>query len=64
LDYHLFRSLSINLPGFSFSNDAEIQNWLDDFFTAKPADFFKRGIENLLERWKAVMTNGGEYIID
>jgi hypothetical protein len=48
----------------SFNNDAELQNWLDDFFTAKPADFFKRGIENLPKRWVVVMNNGGEYIID
>jgi hypothetical protein len=26
-------------------------------------DFFRRGIDNLLERWEAVMNNG-EYIID
>jgi hypothetical protein len=43
-DYHPFRSLSSNLLGVSFNNDAELQNWLDDFFTATPADFFKRGI--------------------
>jgi hypothetical protein len=49
-DYHLFRSFSNNLRGVSFNNVAELQNWLDDFFTAKPADFFKRGIENLPER--------------
>jgi hypothetical protein len=42
-DYHLFRSLSNNLRGISFNNDAELQNWLDDFM-AKPVDFFKRGI--------------------
>jgi histone-lysine N-methyltransferase SETMAR len=53
-DYYLFRSLSNNLRGVSFNNDAELQNWLDDFFTAKPEDFFKRGIENLPERWEAV----------
>jgi hypothetical protein len=51
-NYHLFRSLSNNLRGVSFNNDVELQNWLDDFFTAKPADFFKRGIENLPERWE------------
>jgi hypothetical protein len=45
-DYHLFRSLSNNLRGVSFDNDAELQNWLDEFFTAKPADIFKGGIEN------------------
>jgi hypothetical protein len=50
--------------GVSFNNDAELRNWLDDFVTAKPEDFFKRGIENLPERWEAVVNNGGEYIID
>jgi hypothetical protein len=50
--------------GVSFNNDAELQNWLDDFFTAKSADFFKRGIENLSDRWETVVNNGGEYIID
>jgi hypothetical protein len=62
-DYHLFCFLSNNLRRVSFNNDTELQNWLDDFFTAKSADFFKRGIENLLERWKAVVNNGG-YIND
>jgi hypothetical protein len=49
-DYHLSCPLSNNLHGVSSNNVAELQNWLDDFFTAKPADFFKRGIENLPER--------------
>jgi hypothetical protein len=62
-DYHLFRSLSNNLSRVSFNNDAELQNWLDEFFTAKPEDFFKRGIENLPERWEALVNNGVEYII-
>jgi histone-lysine N-methyltransferase SETMAR len=64
LDYRLFRSLSNNLRGVSFNDDAELQNWLDKFFRAKPGAFFKRGIENLPERWEAVVNNGGEYIID
>jgi hypothetical protein len=50
LDDHLFRSLSSNLHGVSFTNDAELQNWLDDFFMAKLADFFKHEIENLPKR--------------
>jgi hypothetical protein len=56
-DYYLFRSLSNNLRGVSFNNNAELQNWLDDFFKAKPTDFFKRGVENMHERWKAVANN-------
>jgi hypothetical protein len=62
-DYHLFRSISNNMPGVSFNNDAELQNWLDDFFTIKPANFFKRGIKNLPEYWEVVM-NIGEYTTD
>jgi transposase len=46
-DYHLFLSLSNDLRGVSFNNDTELQNWLDDNFKAKPADFFKRGIQNV-----------------
>jgi hypothetical protein len=61
-DYHLFRSICNNLRGVSFNNDAELQNWLDDFFTAKPADFFKRGIGNLPERWEAVVNNRANII--
>jgi hypothetical protein len=52
------------MRGVSFNNDAELQNWLDDFFTAKLADFFKRGIENLPERWETVVNKGGDYILD
>jgi hypothetical protein len=51
-DYHLFRSLFNNLRRVSFNSDAELQNWLD-FFTVKPADFLKRGIENLPECWQS-----------
>jgi histone-lysine N-methyltransferase SETMAR len=40
-DHHLFRSLSNNLSGVSLNDDAELQNWLDDFFMAKPVDFLK-----------------------
>jgi hypothetical protein len=63
-DYHLLRSLSNNLCRVSFNNDNVLRNWLEDFFAAKPADFFKRGIQNLPERWEAVVNNGGEYTID
>jgi hypothetical protein len=58
-DYHLFRSLSLSptiCAGFPSTTTLSS--------TAKPANFFKRGIENLPERWKAVVNNAEEYIID
>jgi hypothetical protein len=63
-DYHLLNSRSNTVRGVSFNNNAKLQNWLDEFFRAKPVDFFKREIENLPERWEAVVNNGGECIID
>jgi hypothetical protein len=48
----------------SFNKGPELQNWLDEIFTDKSADFFKRGIEILPDRWEAVVSNGGEYIVD
>jgi hypothetical protein len=57
-DCRLFCALFNTLRDDSFNNYAELQNWLDDFFTAKPADFFKRGIENLPERWERVVNIG------
>jgi hypothetical protein len=62
-DYHFFRFLSNNLHRVSFNKNADLQNWLDDFLTAKLGDFFQRGFENLPERWEAVVKNGGEYLI-
>jgi histone-lysine N-methyltransferase SETMAR len=63
MDYQLFRSLSNNLHGASFNNNTDLQNWVDKFFTAKPVDFFKCGIENLPERWEADVNNA-EYITE
>lgn len=63
-DFHLFRSLSNALRGVSFNNDVELRAWLDEFFESRPGDFYRRGIEKLVERWEEVVNNGGEYIID
>lgn len=63
-DFHLFRSLSNNLQGNSFPNENALRTWLDDFFIAKPQDFYRRGIEKLLQRWQSVVDSGGEYIVD
>ena len=63
-DFHLFRSLSNALRGVSFNNDVELRAWLDEFFESRPGDFYRRGIEKLIERWEEVVNNNGEYIID
>lgn len=63
-DFHLFRSLSNAMRGISFDDDAHLKNWLEEFFSSKTSDFFKRGIQKLPCRWEEVISSGGQYIID
>ena len=64
LDFHLFRSLSNNLQRTSFLDENVIRTWLEDFFSSKPRDFYRHGIEKLLQRWQTVLNSEGEYIVD
>lgn len=61
-DFHLFLSLSSALSGVSFNDEAELENWLRQWFASKDRAFYRRGIEKLVERWTEVVNNGGEYI--
>ena len=51
-DFHLFRSFSNAMRGVSFNNDAELKTWLDGFFWSKSKDFYRQGIDNLLNAGK------------
>ena len=43
---------------------AELKAWLDEFFQSKTKDFYREGIEKLVERWGKVVDMNEEYIID
>lgn len=62
-DYHLFRSLQHYLSEKVFCNEEDIKTHISSFIGSKTPDFFKRGIENLTKRWKAVIENEGDYIL-
>ena len=63
-DFHLFRSLSNAMREVSFYTDAALRAWLDEFFASKSNNFYRKGIENFVERWEKVVDTNGEYIID
>lgn len=63
-DFHLFRSLQNNLTGKKFASREALKNYLDSFFANKLISFYDRGIRMLPERWKQVVENDGNYIID
>lgn len=60
-DYHLFRSMQNALSGIRFTSVQGIENWLDSFLAAKPAQFFWDGIHKLPERWEKVVGSDGQY---
>lgn len=63
-DYHLFRSLQNALNGKTFTNDEDIKSFLEKFFAEKDRSFFVRAIMKLPERWKKVIEQDGQYIIE
>ena len=63
-DYYLFRSLEHSIKNKTFQNVNEVEIHLHEYFSSKPASFYKRGIEALPERWQRVVNNDGNYIID
>ena len=63
-DYHLFRSMQHSLAEKKFKNIDEVQNWVSSFFESQPAEFFEKGIHSLRARWRSVIDNNGEYLLD
>lgn len=63
-DYHLFRSMSNQMRGVTFDGEEDLKNWLNNFFDTRPGDFWRNGINKLVERWAEVVNSNGEYIID
>ena len=61
-DYHLFQ----NLQHFSDRKEYPLCEALetDLFFSSKHADFYKSGVNILVEHWENVIHSDGRYIID
>ena len=62
-DYHLFRSLEHYLREKKFKSKEEIKCVLLIFFYSKPAEFYKKGIFDLPNRWQKVIENNGNYFV-
>ena len=60
-DYHLFRSMQHGLVDQHFTNFGEVKNWIDSWIADKPAEFFKKGIHELPEKWEKVVASDGQY---
>ncbi|XP_025263217.1 histone-lysine N-methyltransferase SETMAR-like [Camponotus floridanus] len=63
-DFHLFRSLQNSLNGKNLNSEEAVEKHLTNFFQKKPSFFFKNGIDKLVDRWKTIVEENGDYIID
>ena len=62
--FHLFRSLQNHLNGKTFDSNEAVKNELIQFFDSKNQTFYESGIMKLTKRWKKVIEQNGQYIID
>ena len=63
-DYYLFRSLSNTMNNLPFANQNELKTWLGEYFEGQPAEYYAQGIRELPNRWRQVIDNNGDYILD
>jgi len=63
-DYYLFRSMAHFLRGRTFETPEDVENGCREFFDSKPREWYKRGIEELAQRWMSVIEHNGLYFKD
>lgn len=49
------------LRGRQFGNDDEVEAACRQFFASKSMDWYRRGIQQLAERWQMTIDHGGLY---
>lgn len=60
-DYHLFRAMAHFLKGRNFDDIQDVEKGCQDFFSSKTKEWYRRGIEQLVERWMATVDHNGLY---
>ena len=63
-DYHAFRSLEQFCRGKQFKNRKDLEDALQEWIDTRPPAFWRRGLENLADRWKTVVATNGKYYDD
>lgn len=63
-DYHLFRSLKNSLNVKTTAHETAVNTSLEKIFTNTSQTFCEHCIIELVERWRKVINNNGQYIID
>jgi hypothetical protein len=60
-DYHIFGPLKEAIRGKTFRSDEEVQE-ADEWLRTRPKEFFSRGIQALVKRWRTCIESNGGYV--
>lgn len=60
-DFYLFSPMKSSLKGQNFSSVEETMQIINEWFDAKPRDFFHEAFAKLPGRWNKCINHGGEY---
>ena len=63
-DYHLFLSMQHSLANQQFNNYQEVEIWVQDYFASQEPESFESGIRSLRKKWKNIVDNFGEYLLE
>lgn len=61
-DFHLFGPLKDGLRGQHFPDDDAVITAVKQWLRSAGADFYERGIQALVHRWKKCIASGGDYV--
>ena len=56
-----FRELATKFGKETFQNRDEVYQAITQYIATKPAQFFRNGINKLIERWRYIVDNDGIY---
>ncbi len=57
----MFRSMAHFLREPQFNSVSEVEEGIQEFFNSKDRDWFRRGIEQLADRWLKCVESDGLY---
>ena len=60
-DYNMFKHLDHFLREKTFAKQEDIEKSFEEFISSRNQDFYKNGIERLLERWQKCVDDDGAY---
>lgn len=61
-DFHLFGPLKEELGGRKFNSDVELKETVHKWICSQPKEFFSRGFQALVKRWRMCIERGGDYV--